>query len=949
MAAVTFPPAHPRRRWPPGPLAAALALAAVLSLQAPVATAQNAAARASQFYEDALQRFDRKDYAGAVVQLKNVLKLDAKNLPAQLLLARALLTEGQPGAAEVAINEALRLGVNRTEVVTLLARSLVAQGKQRQLLEDPRLSLDGLAVAQKSTLLLMRASAYADIGDGRGALRTIDEARALDPQSAEPWIAEVPVRIRSGQLAEALTAADRAVQMAPGSGDAQYGRGTVLHAKGDLKGALAAYDLALKALPAHQDALVSRAGLLVDLGRPADARRDIDVLRKEAPKDPRGAYLKALLDERDGNTAAAKAALQEVSSLLDPVPLEFLRFRPQVLMLGGLAHHGLNQKEKAKPYLEAVLRLQPSSPVAKLLAQIYLSEGNVDRAIESLDLYLRGQPNDGQALLLLASAHASQGRHNRAAQLMGDALKSRESPEMRTVLGLSLLGSGKVVDAVRELELAFARAPDQVQAGSALVMLYLQSNQESKAAAAAQKLAQQRPKDAGVQNLLGMALAAKRDTPGARAAFEAALKLDPKFLSPYVQLARLEARAGRPDAAVAHLNTVLKADEKNLDALLEYAALLEQRQKPAEAALALTKAADLSTANNLQPALALVDFHLRHGQPKAAQQAVERLATKAPGAMPVLLAQARVALANGEPDVAKTNLLRASRLSDYQPPVLLQIAALQVQAGAIADASHALNKALGERPDFLPAQALLAEVELRQGDAVKAESRARQIVAKHPKEAVGHALLGDVARFRGQTAAALEHYRRAHQIEKSTNSLLRVFALLTRTDTKASVALLENWVRQRPNDVPARRALADTLARTGQLGPARAQYETALKSAPDNAEVLNNLAQVLILQKDPGAAAVAERALALTPTLPHVVGTAGWAAFSVGQTDRALQLLRDARLRDPNNPDTRYFLGAVLAQQGRKPEAREELRAALALSRDFVHAADTERLLATLN
>jgi hypothetical protein len=30
-----------------------------------------------------------------------------------------------------------------------------------------------------------------------------------------------------------------------------------------------------------------------------------------------------------------------------------------------------------------------------------------------------------------------------------------------------------------------------------------------------------------------------------------------------------------------------------------------------------------------------------------------------------------------------------------------------------------------------------------------------------------------------------------------------------------------------------------------------------------------------------------------------------------------LQLLRDARLRDPNNLDTRYFLGAVLASSGR--------------------------------
>jgi len=94
---------------------------------------------------------------------------------------------------------------------------------------------------------------------------------------------------------------------------------------------------------------------------------------------------------------------------------------------------------------------------------------------------------------------------------------------------------------------------------------------------------------------------------------------------------------------------------------------------------------------------------------------------------------------------------------------------------------------------------------------------------------------------------------------------------------------------------------------------------------------------------------VADRALALTPTVPHVLGTAGWAAFSVGQTDRALLLLRDARLRDPNNPDTRYFLGAVLARQGRANEARDELRAALALGRDFIHAADTQRLLATLN
>ena len=196
-------------------------------------------------------------------------------------------------------------------------------------------------------------------------------------------------------------------------------------------------------------------------------------------------------------------SLNEVTGLLDPVPLEYFHYRPQVLMLGGLAHYGLNEREKAKPYLEAVQRQQPNSSVSKLLAQIYLGEKNIDRAIESLDAYLKGQPDDAQAQLLLASAHFSQGRHARAAQLMSDALKTRDVPAMRTMLGLSLVGSGKLGDAVKELEAAFAKDPGQVQAGVALTTIYLQSQQPARAVATANKLVQQDPKNPANQNLLG--------------------------------------------------------------------------------------------------------------------------------------------------------------------------------------------------------------------------------------------------------------------------------------------------------------------------------------------------------------------------------------------------------------------------------------------------------------
>jgi Flp pilus assembly protein TadD len=102
------------------------------------------------------------------------------------------------------------------------------------------------------------------------------------------------------------------------------------------------------------------------------------------------------------------------------------------------------------------------------------------------------------------------------------------------------------------------------------------------------------------------------------------------------------------------------------------------------------------------------------------------------------------------------------------------------------------------------------------------------------------------------------------------------------------------------------------------------------------------------MAKDPLALALAERALTLKPAAPHILGTTGWAAFKAGQTDRALQLLRDARLRDPDNAETRYFLASVLASTGRSAEARQELEAALAGGRNFASAKDAERLLGTL-
>ena len=904
--------------------------------------------KAGRYYEDALARFNRKDAPGAIIQLKNALQIDKSMLPVHVLLGKALLINGEAIAAEVAFNEALRLGVNRAEVVVPLAKSVMSQGRLQEVVDKPLFATAGLPVATQVQMLLLRASATVDLGGSNNAMKAIEEARALDPGSPDSWLAEVPMRIRAGRFGEAQMAVDRALLLAPTSAEAFYLRGTVAHIQGDSAGALASYAKALQIQPSHTEALVSRAGLLMDQQRVAEAATDVAELLKSSPGDPRGHYLGSLISERQGRPAEAKAALHKITALLDPVPIDSLRYRPQVLMLGGLAHYGLNEREKAKPYLEAALRAQPGSGVAKLLAQIYLSDKNTDRAVSALDSYLKVHPGDSQALLLLASCHIAQGRHARATQLMQDAMRGQDLPDFQTMLGMSLVGSGNFGDALAALESAFRKDPKQFQAGVALATLYLQGGQAARSVTIAESLAKQRPGSPGVQNLLGRARAAAGDRAGAKAAFESAAKLDASFSEPQVNLARLDTDAKAFDAAATRLTAVLAKDQKNLDAINEMARLLERRGQPAEAQRWLEKAIDYSGPNDLQPNLALVEFQLRNNNPAAAQLAAKGLTGKAPEALPVLLASARVSLANGDATAARTNLSRATTQATRNPPVLLQIALLQSTAGDLAGAAYSLDKALSERPDFPPAKALLAEVEMRRGELDKAEVHVRQIIASQPKSGVGYGLMGDLASARGQRPAAIEAYRRAHQIEQTTASLMRLYGILAQEDGPGAVQLADQWVKSHPQDTVARRALADGHARAGNLTAARAAYEALVKMTPGDAESLNNLANVLLLTKDPGALKVAEQALALDPKAPHIIGTVGWAAFKAGQTDRALQFLRDARLRDPDNRDTRYFLGAVLASSGRPTEAREELEAALKGDRQFENARPAERLLSTL-
>jgi tetratricopeptide (TPR) repeat protein len=209
--------------------------------------------------------------------------------------------------------------------------------------------------------------------------------------------------------------------------------------------------------------------------------------------------------------------------------------------------------------------------------------------------------------------------------------------------------------------------------------------------------------------------------------------------------------------------------------------------------------------------------------------------------------------------------------------------------------------------------------------------------------------LADLALARRQPAAAIESLRRAHQLEPSSLTLLRLFSIQSAVEGhRAAVQTAEAWLKRRPGDGLVLRALGDSHARQGAHDAAANAYERALKADANDAEALNSLASVRLLQRNAQAITLAQRAVQLEPGNALYIDTLGWAEFRLGNAERALPLLRDARLRLPGNAEIRVHLAEALLKLGRGAEARSELEAAVGNQHDRASASRAAAMLSTL-
>lgn len=862
----------------------------------------------------------RQDPAAAVVELKAFLEHEPQSPTVRYLLGKALLAQGHEAAADIELAKAEELNHDPNEVAPARARALVGSGEPGKALDRYR-TLRLSDAAAEAELKVTLAGAAAATGKAALAESLLAEAAKAGPELPRAALLRARLDLAAGRPEAALSRLEAAkAGGGPETADAWVLSGEIQQAQfKNSEAALAAFRGALQADPAHVGAHRGVVLLLLARGDVAAATAQLEALEKARPNQPAAKVLHAMAALARKDFTAVR---EKVQPLLNASPNN-----PVLLELAGTAEFHLNSLDKAETLLKTALARGPNLTMARqTLAQLYLRRGQADAALETLAPMLKSGEATGSVITMAGQAHLLAGDAAQAQQLFASGQAASPGDE-RFQLGqlVARVAQRDNAAALAELE-ALARRSQGAAPDLALVAHHMRKKDWPRALTAIDGLARKQPDGPTAHLLRGQVLTARNDRAGARASYEAALKVDPRLLPALQGLASLDLLDGKPEMARQRLTALVNERPADARAQLALVHLMDRVGAPAEEVIGqLTKAVEASPdAVGLR--LQLVNTLLRHGQITAASTVAANAAAAFPANTELLHAQGRVSLAAGEHQQAVTAFSDLAQKLPKSPQLQLDLASARIGLGDLAAAERHLRQALALAPEMPSAQEALLAMLLRNGRHDAALSFARQVQQRQPGSPVGYIFEGDVELQRQRWDAALAAYRQALRIQPSAQSAVRLHTGLLaagRGDEAARHA--KSWSAEHPEQIDFVAYLADLAVRRGDLTGAEAAYRDVLRVQPAHAGALNNLAWLLARQGKPGAVAVAERASAAAPYSAAVQDTLATALAAEGQLRRAVETQTRLVQRLPNQPDYRLHLAELLLESGDSAKARDEL------------------------
>lgn len=882
-------------------------------------------------------QLEARDHASAIVTLKDALQHNEGLADGRLLLGRALLETGDAAGALLELRKAQGGGADAQALAPLLARALLATGQAQGLIAE----LGGTtlsALAAQADLKTQLALAHGQLRQRGDAEQALADALAADPQHAPALLLQARLLAGNGLADAAQARVQQVLGRQPRQLDALLLQAELLLARrGDRAAVEAAFGQVLAMDPRHLAAHAALVALGLSANDAEAARTRLAAMQKAWPRHPQTLALQARVSLLQGRMADARDAVQH---LLRATPDD-----PRALHLAGEVEWRAGARLPAQTYLKNALSLAPqATPVRLLLAQVQLQGGDAAAVLATLAPLLQAAAVPADALGLAAQAQLLQGQRAQAQALFARAAQAApQDPRYRTAVALSTLQK----DGAKGLARLEALAAEDASGVADLVLVNARIQRQD-FAGALQGLARaeaRQPRNPALPLIRGQVHERLGDTQAARAAYEHAHRLDPQHLGAAQALGERDLADGQPQAALGRLQALVEAQPADARRRLALADLQRRAGAPPAEVQASIEAALRGSPTDLTPVLALVQHHLAVGQAQAALTVARSALVSFPAETELLAALGQAQLAAGEPQQAISSFRKLQSAQPRNPQALLALAQAQRAAGERQAARGTLQQALALAPALLPAHQDVLELALedRQWPAALALARAQQ--QRQPQGPQGWLWEGAVHAAQRQWAPAAAALRTAVAKGGGSDAAQKLHsALLAGGQAAEADRQATDWLARHPQDVAFHLHLGDAWARRD---PARAEphYRRALGLQPAQVTALNNLAWVLVQQKKPGAAALAERANQLAPGQPNLMDTWATALAAEGKLRQAVDLQKQAVEQAPKRVELRLTLARLALQSGDKSLARDELQRLAELAPRLAQQAEVQGLL----
>lgn len=880
-------------------------------------------------YSSAMSRVEKRDFAGAIVDLKAALQSQPNDARMRFALGKVYNQVFDSPSAEKELKRAADLGaVEGGRVMVEYARALRGQQKYAELLKEVQ-PADVFENEQRALILALRGRSQHVLGDVSGAQASYEAAVKIDSKLADVKLLKAQIAAGKGDASGALAIIEEVTKENPAQFDAWSYKARLLRALGREQDALLAYNEVLKISPFHFDGLVNRSTILVVLSRAPEAQKDVDVLVKAYKGDPRVLVQKALVELGSGRF---KQAVESTDLALKENPELMLAY-----LIRGLAFDALGSALQAEKALRTYISEQPRDIVAiRALTSVLVKLKQGTRALETIRPLLEADLGDARDQLLAAEAYAQLGNYPKAIEHYERASKvAPDRADIDLQKSFAYIRAGRTDAGLDGIERVLAKAKQASVLDEFVVLMHLRQNDVDKASKVIESLEKRAGTTPLFLNLKGMVLHAQKQREAAAKSFEAALKADPAFLPAAQNLANLDLADGNIGAAKKRFEGVLGKDDKNIQAMLAHAALSRFSGDSDAAESMLNRAVKAHPLVMEGRAMLLEVLLAKRAVTQAVQLAEDTLALlpQHPRSY-LMLSEAR--LAEGSTNAAAQALSRWVQRDPNSAEAHFQLGRVLMIAKKTREAEDNLRKAIELQPGYPAPMLLLATLMVQDKRDSDAFAFGREVQKRFPKASLGYVIEGEVLEMRGRSKEALSLYQKAFEVEPSGSMVVRVFRAKKATgNLKAAMDDATKWLQRNPGDVGVRSVVAYELLRAGDAKGAAEQYEQIGTSPSVPNEWLNNLAYAYFKMGDARALPTAEKALKMRPNDAATADTLAQILMERREYKRAIELLRRASTAEPGDPEIRYHLALALDRNGDKAAAKEELSRALATKQDF--------------